>query len=44
VGSGEPRESGAVMGETAGGLEGDLEVWGLTGWYLSLLMRVLELY
>jgi len=27
-----------------GGLEGELEVWGLTGWYLSLLMKVLEVY
>lgn len=24
--------------------EGGLEVWGLTGWYLSLLMRALEVW
>lgn len=27
-----------------GGRDGKLEVWGLTGWYLSLLMKVLEVY
>ncbi|KAG2366935.1 hypothetical protein BDR07DRAFT_1394915 [Suillus spraguei] len=25
-------------------LEGRLEVWGLTGWYMSLLMRILKVY
>jgi hypothetical protein len=27
---------------TGGGVRRNLEVWGLTGWYLSLLMKVLE--
>ncbi|OJA10446.1 hypothetical protein AZE42_05897 [Rhizopogon vesiculosus] len=27
-----------------GGREGRLEVWGLTGWYMSLLMRILKVY
>jgi len=44
VRSGIPRESGTGMDEIGGELEGDLEVWGLTGWYLSLLIRVLEVY
>ncbi|KAF9221391.1 hypothetical protein BS17DRAFT_785309 [Gyrodon lividus] len=30
--------------ELGGGKEGKLEVWGLTGWYLSLLMKVLKVY
>lgn len=30
--------------EVGGGKDGRLEVWGLTGWYLSLLMRVLGVY
>ena len=30
--------------EIGGGREGRLEVWGLTGWYLSELMRRLSLY
>lgn len=30
--------------ESGVGRNGKLEVWGLTGWYLSLLMRVLEVY
>lgn len=30
--------------EIGGGREGRLEVWGLTGWYLSELMRRLGLY
>ena len=30
--------------EIGGGREGRLEVWGLTGWYLSALMRILRVY
>lgn len=30
--------------EIGGGQNGKLEVWGLTGWYLTLFMRVLEAY
>lgn len=30
--------------EIGGGLEGRLEVWGLTGWYLNVLMRILGVY
>jgi len=30
--------------EVGGGREGRLEVFGLTGWYMSLLMRVLRVY
>ncbi|KAG1907856.1 NUDIX hydrolase domain-like protein [Suillus fuscotomentosus] len=30
--------------EVSGGKEGRLEVWGLTGWYMSLLMRILKVY
>jgi nudix motif 8 len=30
--------------EVGGGKEGRLEVWGLTGWYMSLLMRILKVY
>jgi hypothetical protein len=30
--------------ELGGGREGSLEVWGLTGWYMSLLMRILRVY
>ena len=30
--------------EVGGGREGKLEVWGLTGWYLNLLMRALGVY
>ncbi|KAF8845198.1 hypothetical protein BDN67DRAFT_962144 [Paxillus ammoniavirescens] len=32
------------LSEVGGGREGRLEVWGLTGWYLSLLMKVLKIY
>lgn len=27
-------------GEVGGGLDGRLEIWGLTGWYLNLFMRI----
>ncbi|KAG1880304.1 hypothetical protein C8R48DRAFT_683389 [Suillus tomentosus] len=30
--------------EVSGGKEGRLEVWGLTGWYMTLLMRILKVY
>lgn len=30
--------------EVGGGTEERLEVWGLTGWYMSLLMRILKVY
>jgi hypothetical protein len=30
--------------EVGGGREGRLEVFGLTGWYMSLLMRILRVY
>jgi nudix motif 8 len=30
--------------ELGGGREGRLEVWGLTGWYMSLLMKILRVY
>lgn len=30
--------------EIGGGREGRLEVWGLTGWYLCALMRILRVY
>ena len=34
----------AQRDEIGGGREGRLEVWGLTGWYLSALMRILRVY
>lgn len=30
--------------EIGGGRRGALEVWGLTGWYLGMLMRALEVF
>jgi hypothetical protein len=30
--------------EVGAGVEGKIEVWGLTGWYISLLMRKLGVY
>ncbi|KAG1831265.1 hypothetical protein EV424DRAFT_1372563, partial [Suillus variegatus] len=30
--------------EVSGGKEGRLEFWGLTGWYMTLLMRILKVY
>jgi len=30
--------------ETGGGPYGRLEIWGLTAWYLSLLLKALEIY
>ncbi|KAG1741077.1 NUDIX hydrolase domain-like protein [Suillus lakei] len=30
--------------DVGGGKEGRLEVWGLTGWYMSLLMRIIKVY
>lgn len=40
-GSGSPIEDDDEIGS---GKSGRLEVWGLTGWYLSLLMRTLRVY
>ncbi|OSD02975.1 hypothetical protein PYCCODRAFT_1409874 [Trametes coccinea BRFM310] len=34
----------AQRDEIGGGREGRLEVWGLTGWYLYSLMRILRVY
>lgn len=34
----------AQRDEIGGGKEGRLEVWGLTGWYVNVLMRALKLY
>lgn len=33
--------AGEVADEIGGGRDGKLEVWGLTGWYLGLLMQAL---
>lgn len=30
--------------ELGPGVDGRIEVWGLTGWYLSLLMKILQVY
>lgn len=30
-----------VMDEADGGVNGRLEIWGLTGWYLNLLLEIL---
>lgn len=30
--------------EVGGGKEGRIEVWGLTGWYMSLLMKIIRVY
>lgn len=30
--------------EIGGGREGRLEVWGLTGWYLNVMLRTLGVY
>jgi len=30
--------------EVGAGVDGRIEVWGLTGWYLSLLMKALQVY
>ena len=30
--------------EVGGGRGGKLEIWGLTGWYLNLFMRALEIF
>lgn len=34
----------AGQDEIGGGREGRLEVWGLTGWYVNVLMRILGVY
>jgi 8-oxo-dGTP pyrophosphatase MutT (NUDIX family) len=33
-----------VKDEVGPGVNGRIEVWGLTGWYLSLLMKALQVY
>ena len=38
------RESDTSGTKIAGGLQDDLAVWGLSGWYLSLLMKILGVY
>ncbi|KAG5647904.1 hypothetical protein DXG03_007828 [Asterophora parasitica] len=35
---------GSVDSEVGPGKKEKIEVWGLTGWYLSLLMKTLEVY
>ena len=37
-------EAHAENGERPKSQSGQMEVWGLTGWYLSLLMKVLRVY
>lgn len=32
------------LDEVGSGKEGRVEIWGLTGWYLSLLLRRLQVY
>lgn len=32
------------FGEIGAKRKGHIEIWGLTGWYLSLLMKTLQLY
>lgn len=39
-----PEKESGVIDEVGGGRAGRLEVWGLTGWYLNLLMKALEMY
>jgi len=39
---GKRQSDAAGRDEIGEGKDGNLEVWGLTGWYLSLLMRLLE--
>ena len=40
----EAKVGGVDLPDEIGAGRGGLEVWGLTGWYLSLLMRALEIY
>lgn len=44
VGSVSNEDTGEQRDEVDGGKDGRLEVWGLTGWYLSKLMRMLQIY
>ncbi|KAG2011691.1 NUDIX hydrolase [Coprinopsis cinerea AmutBmut pab1-1] len=39
-----PRPGRDGEDEVGAGVEGKIEVWGLTGWYISLLMRKLGVY
>jgi len=36
--------TGEIADEVGGGRNGHLEVWGLTGWYLSRLMHALDVW
>lgn len=38
------RQQGETVDEVGPGVHGKIEVWGLTGWYLSLLMKALQIY
>ncbi|KAF9480522.1 hypothetical protein BDN70DRAFT_877512 [Pholiota conissans] len=38
------RQQGETVDEVGPGVDGKIEVWGLTGWYLSLLMKALRVY
>jgi nudix motif 8 len=41
------RDSDAVIDDSeigGGGLDNKLEVWGLSGWYMTMLMRILRVY
>lgn len=35
-------ENNTGVNEVGGGMDGELEVWGLTGWYLTVLMTTLH--
>lgn len=35
-------QKGESVDEVGSGVNGRIEVWGLTGWYLSLLMKVMQ--
>lgn len=44
AGSGVRWEGNTGIDEVGGGMNGELEIWGLTGWYLSVLMKTLQVY
>lgn len=37
-------KQGETVDEVGPGVNGRIEVWGLTGWYLSLLMKMMQIY
>ncbi len=37
-------KQGEIVDEVGPGVNGRIEVWGLTGWYLSLLMKMMQIY